>query len=87
MAESKFFTNQEKENRLFDKMDKLFNNSLTTEFKAVSGFFRSSGYFKLRDKFKDNKALKLKILVGINVDKLTASYSQEINSSARAAES
>ncbi|MGN0029234.1 MAG: helicase-related protein [Marinilabiliaceae bacterium] len=80
MEETIFFTNQEEDNSLFNKMSRLFNDMPANEFLAVAGYFRSSGYFKLRETFKENEAVTLKILVGINVDKLTASYRNEINS-------
>ena len=35
-------------------------------FQAVSGYFRSSGYFKLRQELKDTQ--KIQVLVGINID-------------------
>ena len=35
-------------------------------FQAVSGYFRSSGYFKLRAELKNVQ--KIQILVGINID-------------------
>ena len=38
-------------------------------FRAIGGFFRSSGYFKLRKELQ-KVVQQIKILVGINVDKL-----------------
>jgi len=35
-------------------------------FQAVSGYFRSSGYFKLRQELKNTQ--KIQVLVGINID-------------------
>lgn len=80
MEETIFFTNQEEGKSLFNKMSRLFIKMPANEFLAVAGYFRSSGYFKLRKTFEENKTVKLKILVGINVDKLTASYHDVINS-------
>ena len=37
-------------------------------FQAVSGYFRSSGYFKLRSELKDTQ--KIQVLVGINIDNI-----------------
>lgn len=37
-------------------------------FQAVVGYFRSSGYFKLREEFEHVK--KIQILVGINIDNI-----------------
>lgn len=66
MGDSKFFTN-DLTNRLFDK----FNGILTEmqglhSFHAVIGFFRSSGYYAIREKLLGLG--KVQILVGINID-------------------
>ena len=65
--QTKFFTNTD-DNTLFAKFrgiaDGMGANFQT--FLAVSGFFRSSGYFKLRSELKNVK--KIRILVGINID-------------------
>lgn len=69
---TKFFTNSE-ENTLFKKFEGVFTYvDSIRHFDALVGYFRSSGYFKLR-KFLDNIP-KIRILVGINVDKLIKYY-------------
>ena len=65
---TKFFTN-ETENTLFDKFRGIAQNMANFHsFHAVVGFFRSSGYFKLRDELNDVE--KIQILVGINIDNI-----------------
>lgn len=65
---SKFFTN-ETENTLFDKFKGIAQEMANFHsFHAVVGFFRSSGYFKLREELKDVQ--KIQILVGINIDNI-----------------
>jgi len=67
---SKFFTN-EHENSLFKKFNGAFENIANLyAFHAVVGYFRSSGYFKIREHL--SKLQDVKILVGINVDRLSA---------------
>lgn len=67
---SKFFTN-EQENTLFNKLQGVFdNNSSINCFDAVVGYLRASGYFKTRDLLENIE--KIRILVGINVDKYLA---------------
>lgn len=66
---TKFFNNLEK-NTLFEKFRGIASAmgcNLHT-FQAVSGFFRSSGYFKLRSELINAK--KIQILVGINIDNI-----------------
>ena len=63
---SKFFNNNTG-NTLFDKLKGIASGMANFDrFLAVVGFFRSSGYFKLRKELKDVK--EIKILVGINID-------------------
>ncbi|GAB6010986.1 helicase-related protein [Viscerimonas tarda] len=65
---SKFFTNQH-DNTLFDKFRGIAQGMTNFySFHAVVGFFRSSGYFKLREELKDVQ--KIQILVGINIDNI-----------------
>lgn len=84
--ETKFFTNKEESGTLFEKMKRLFRNMPTHEFLAVSGYFRSSGYFKLRDSATQKAPAKMRILVGIDVDRLTAKYNKVLNSAKAAGE-
>ena len=64
---SKFFNNLGG-NTLFNKFKGIAEGMGLNfhQFLAVSGYFRSSGYFKLRAELKDVK--KIQILVGINLD-------------------
>lgn len=69
---TKFFTNQE-ENSLLKKFEGVFKHrDCINFFDALVGYFRASGYFKVR-KFLD-KIPKIRILVGINVDQLIKKY-------------
>ena len=66
---SKFFNNFNNDtgNTLFDKLKGIASGMANFDrFLAVAGFFRSSGYFKLRKELKDVE--EIKILVGINID-------------------
>ena len=63
---SKFFNN-DTGHTLFDKLTGIaYNMANFNRFLAVVGFFRSSGYFKLRKEL--NEVEEIKILVGINID-------------------
>ena len=63
---TKFFNNNG-ENTLFTKLKGIAHGMMNFDrFLAVVGFFRSSGYFKLRRELGD--VSEIKILVGINVD-------------------
>ena len=65
---SKFFTNQ-LGNTLLDKFKGIAEGMANFHsFHAVVGFFRSSGYFKLREELKN--VSKIQILVGINIDNI-----------------
>jgi len=69
---TKFFTNQE-DNSLLKKFEGVFSNiESLRSFDALIGYFRASGYFKIRP-FLD-KIPNIRILVGINVDQLTKKY-------------
>lgn len=69
---TKFFTNQG-DNNLLRKFEGVFENiESIRHFDALVGYFRASGYFKVRPFL--NKIPKIRILVGINVDKLTKKY-------------
>ncbi len=68
MSNTNFFTNQQG-NTLLDKLVGLSESKYSYErFLAVAGFFRSTGYFALRKKLANIQ--EIKILVGINVDKI-----------------
>ena len=69
---TKFFTNQDN-NSLLKKFEGVFANiESIRHFDALVGYFRTSGYFKVRT-FLD-KIPKIRILVGINVDQLIKKY-------------
>jgi len=69
---TKFFTNQG-DNSLLKKFEGVFNNmDSIRHFDALVGYFRTSGYFKVRA-FLDNIP-NIRILVGINVDQLIKKY-------------
>ncbi|NLB63196.1 MAG: hypothetical protein GX801_03705 [Fibrobacter sp.] len=69
---TQFFTNRGS-NSLFSKFQGVLENipNLQT-FDTLVGYFRSSGYFKLRPYLENIK--EIRILVGINVDNLVAKY-------------
>lgn len=67
---TKFFNNSEA-NTLINKFEGVFTyNPNIHYFDALVGYFRASGYFRIRPFL--NKIPKIRILVGINVDKLLA---------------
>ena len=69
---TKFFTNKDT-NTLFNKFKGIFENNKDIEyFDALVGYFRASGYFKVRP-FLENVPIT-RILVGIDVDKILAKY-------------
>lgn len=71
---SKFFTN-EAENTLISKIEGIFKYRNIHFFDALVGYFRASGYFRIR-KFVE-KADEIRILVGINIDNLIHEASQQ----------
>ena len=64
---TKFFTN-ENDNTLLSKIEGIFKHRNIHFFDALVGYFRASGYFRIRP-FVD-KAAEIRILVGINIDNL-----------------
>ena len=67
-----FFTNNG-QNTLLQKFKGIFENHTDIEcFDALVGYFRTSGYFAIRPYL--NYVPKIRILVGIDVDKLIAKY-------------
>jgi len=71
---SKFFTN-ESENTLLNKIEGIFNHREIYYLDALVGYFRASGYFRIRKYI--SKASSIRILVGINVDKLVYHANKE----------
>src|SRR5574344_531218 len=73
---TKFFNNTTN-HTLFDQFRGIAQEmSNFYSFHAVVGFFRSSGYFKLREELKD--VHKIQILVGINIDNIFRKHNQAI---------
>lgn len=69
---TRFFTNQAG-NSLLSKLEGVFTHvENIRHFDALVGYFRASGYFKVRPFLE--KVDKIRILVGIEVDRLTKSY-------------
>lgn len=69
---TKFFTNKDK-NTLLNKFKGVFENNKDIEFfDAIVGYFRASGYFKIRPYLEN--VPNIRILVGINVDVILAKY-------------
>lgn len=64
---TKFFTN-ENENTLLSKIEGIFKHRNIHFFDALVGYFRASGYFRIRPFIE--KADEIRILVGINIDNL-----------------
>lgn len=72
---TKFFTNSE-ENTLIKKFEGVFTyNPNIQYFDALVGYFRASGYFRIRP-FLD-KVPHIRILVGINIDQMLADTQNE----------
>lgn len=63
----KFFTN-EQDASLLDRFKKTLENN-TQFFDVLVAYFRSSGFFQLYPSLKDVE--KIRVLVGLNVDKIT----------------
>ena len=73
---TKFFNNGHG-NTLFDKLKGIASEMATFDrFLAVVGFFRSSGYFKLRKELGD--VSEIKILVGINIDDIFRKHNKAL---------
>ncbi len=73
---SKFFNNVDN-NTLFEKLRGIASEmSSFDRFLAVTGFFRSSGYFKLRKELGDIS--EIKILVGINIDDIFRKHNKAL---------
>ena len=69
---TKFFTN-EGTNTLLQKFKGIFESNKDIQFfDALIGYFRASGYFRIRQFLDD--VPNIRILVGINVDKILEKY-------------
>ena len=73
----KFFTN-EPERTLYDRFNKILKTN-TQYFDVIVGYFRTSGFFRLCDAMKDLD--KIRILVGLNVDKTTVDLIEQSENS------
>lgn len=72
---SKFFNNID--SPLYEKFKGIAENMRDFHtFLAVAGYFRSSGYFKLRKHLNDVK--KIQILVGINIDDIFRKHDKSL---------
>lgn len=71
-----FFTN-EPERDLYSRFSKILKSN-TQFFDILVGYFRTSGFFKLYESMKDVE--KIRILVGLNVDKHTVTIIDRANS-------
>lgn len=73
---TKFFNNG-LGNTLFDKLKGIASEMTTFDrFLAVVGFFRSSGYFKLRKEL--GEISEIKILIGINIDDIFRKHNKAL---------
>ena len=72
---TRFFTNEHK-NTLLQKFKGVFESNQDIEFfDSLVGYFRASGYFKIRPFLE--KVPNIRILVGIDVDKILAKYQSQ----------
>lgn len=72
---TKFFTNSE-ENTLIKKFEGVFTyNPNIQYFDVLVGYFRASGYFRIRPFL--GKVPNIRILVGINIDRMLADAQKE----------
>ena len=71
---TKFFTNQD-ENTLLDKIKGIFTHRNIHFFDALVGYFYASGYFRVRSYIE--RAAEVRVLVGINVDKMVYEASKQ----------
>lgn len=77
MVMSTKFFNNEHGNTLFEKIKGIAEGMKNLHsFLAVVGYFRSSGYFKLRKELGDIS--EIKILVGINIDDIFRNHNQAL---------
>lgn len=74
-SDSKFFTN-EPGATLYDRFEKALAH--TKYFDILVGYFRASGFYRLREAFEDVE--KVRILIGLNVDKNSYDAIRQANS-------
>ncbi len=73
-SSTKFFTNHE-ENTLLSKIEGIFKHRQIHFFDALVGYFYASGYFRVRPFIK--QVGEVRVLVGINVDRMVHEASQQ----------
>ena len=73
----KFFTN-EPDRDLYSRFSSILK-SYTKNFDALVGYFRTSGFFRLYEAMESVE--KIRILVGLNVDRQTVEIIDEANQS------
>ena len=72
---TKFFTNRD-DNTLLKKFRGVFeHNTDIDSFDTLVGYFRASDYFRIRPFLE--KVPKIRIVVGISVEKISAVYRSE----------
>lgn len=69
LMSTQFFTNRTDENSLYKKFEGIITHNTIEHFDALVGYFRASGYFQMRHLLQSIPHIR--ILVGINVDKLS----------------
>ena len=75
LYDMKFFTN-EPENDLYSRFNKILKNN-TQFFDILVGYFRTSGFFRLNAAMEGIE--KIRILVGLNVDRYTVDIIDSAN--------
>ncbi len=73
-SSTKFFTNHEA-NTLINKIEGIFVHRNIHFFDALVGYFYASGYFRVRPYIE--RAAEVRVLVGINVDKMVYEASRQ----------
>lgn len=76
MPGTKFFTN-EPENDLYSRFAKILQDN-TQFFDILVGYFRTSGFYRMYKAMESVE--KIRILVGLNVDKKTVEFIDQANS-------
>ncbi|WP_041616306.1 helicase-related protein [Spirosoma linguale] len=72
--QTKFFTNDDS-NSLLAKIEGIFKHRNIHFFDALVGYFYASGYFRIRPYIE--RAAEVRVLVGINVDKMVFEASKQ----------
>ncbi|MBC8155994.1 MAG: helicase [Bacteroidetes bacterium] len=73
-SSTKFFTNEDS-NSLLAKIEGIFTHRNIHFFDALVGYFYASGYFRVRPYIQ--RVTEVRVLVGINIDKLVHQASQQ----------